>query len=96
MTKRVDVICGQMNLQKGMAGCTNLKEHLSAQLQTGNSQPTPQVGQINRASAFLMCLQEPPSKGKTVTGFGRDHLLFYDGTKERPRAAIYASRNLNL
>ena len=52
---------------------------------------------INKATAFLVCLQEPNTHGTRVTGLDRGNHLLYDTTaKERPRTAIYASRNLNI
>ena len=94
------MLCGQINLQKGNAGASNLKEYLSAKLQTGNQstnagQPA-EVERLQKPCAFLICLQEPPVREFSVTGFGRQHQLFQGRQNKRPRAAIYASSNLHL
>lgn len=103
MDRRNDVLCGQINLHKGIAGATNLREHISNLMHT-NPQQLNVLGQresdsshyqCSRISAFIICLQEPPTNGGKVVGFGRGNNVFY-GKHERPRAAIYSSRNLNL
>ncbi len=109
MLTRADVLCGQINLQKGITGTINLLSYLEANLQTGPKTQNLAItgdggGGGNEGSlqkkplynAFLYFLQEPPVKDGKVVGFGRRNQVFQANSRDRPRAAIYASRNLNL
>ena len=54
---------------------------------------------LEQADSFLVCVQESPTHPKTnqITGFCPRHNLWYDKRGlNRPRLAIYSSRNLNL
>lgn len=57
---------------------------------------TPLSNELQKDKSFLICLQEPPVHNGKISYLGNDHGLFYDRSGERPRAAIYASRNLHL
>ena len=104
MASRADVFCGQINLHKGLAGTTNLMLYLDTIMQTGNQRSQVTLGQRprtqdrlnNKITAFLVSLQEPPTHGSKVVGLGKGNHVFYDSSSERPRSAIYASRNLQL
>jgi ribonuclease HI len=80
---RGHVLCGQMNLQKGNSGAVSLVQHLRDLLRTGQTK------------SFLIGVQEPPA-GKGKVRILTDGQLFYNHQCERPRTAIYASRDLNL
>ncbi len=85
---------GQINLQKGTSGAMNLLEYLRTSLHT-----TPKNANIDangKPKSFIIGVQEPPVRDKRVTGFSGTHNLFYDHTADRPRACIYASRDLNM
>ena len=102
MTRRADVLCGQINLHKGATGAANLMLHLESHMHTGPNNPfsVNQQRRVDRVSAeiisFLMFLQEPPVQDKMVYGLSRRHSCFYKTGENRPRAAIYASRDLQL
>ena len=103
--QRSDVLCGQINLHRGGAGTASLVEYLRSTLHTGPSisswlgvEPTRLAKDRipGKVSSFLTCVQEPPCQGKRVVGFGNFHNLFYASDTDRPRTAIFASRDLNL
>ena len=95
---RVDVLFGQINLQKGYAGTSALMEHLmgclSGRLQTGLS--TKSTCGTKGYQSFVVAVQEPPVREGKIKGFLSSHRLFYDQSAQQPRAAIYASRNIKL
>jgi len=82
-----NVLCGHINLQKGDPGALSLMEYLRTSLRTNN---------IFAPKSYLMGVQEPPSYRGRIKSFSRDGVLYYDTLSDRPRAAIYASRDLNL
>ncbi len=85
-----NVLGAQINLQKGLTGTLSLMEYLRTALHTN---PPKNEGNIN---SFFICVQEPPLRNEKVIGFGKAHNLFYDQSSCRPRAAIYASKDLNM
>ena len=106
-----DVLCGQINLHKGLVGAHSLIEFLQSRMHTPRQRtphpggPTPstvdsatgssQQGQNNQS--FLICLQEPPVRDNRVIGLSNSTQIFYDrSSTTRPRAAIMASQNLHL
>ena len=95
MSKHADVLCGQINLQKGAMGTQNLISYLSSALQTGCGHKTNGF-QAADFRSFLLFLQEPACKGKKLVHIDRSHQVFYMHGANRPRSAIYASRDLNL
>ena len=95
MSKHADVLCGQINLQKGAMGTQNLISYLSSALQTGCGHK-PSGFEAADFHSFLIFLQEPPCKGKRLIYLDRSHQVFYAQSNVRPRSAIYASRDLNL
>lgn len=89
---RNNVIGGQINLQKGQTGVCSLLQYLLPQKHTklfGNKNK-------NNDNAFLICLQEPPTNKGRIVGFGSSGQLLYDRSSKRPRAAIFASRDLDI
>ena len=103
MTCRADVLLGQINLQKGMTGTTNLMSYLDTFMHTGtqtlidNSQPNARANRSGRrVDAFLIFLQEPPAHKHKIVGTGFRIHKFYDNTVEKPRAAIIASQNISI
>jgi len=99
MASQDDVLCGQINLHKGSTGVTSLLLHLQNSMQTGfQPQPNPPGSQVrgNKINSFIVCVQEPPIYDKKVVGLGRSNQVLYDRKCDRPRAAIFASRNLQL
>ena len=98
-----DVLCGQINLHRGIASATQLRSYLSTQMHTVPTQQHVEVDneeahmiQMSKICGFLTFLQEPPTTPKRVVGFSPNNHLFYDASADRPRTAIYASKNLNL
>ena len=82
-------------------GVTNLLVHIRNSLHTGyqTTQVLPSGDEkvVRKPfKSFLFCIQEPPVREKKVTGFGRSHRLLSDIKCDRPRACIYASRDLNI
>ena len=69
-----EVLCGQINLQKGKTGVINLMSHLDSYLQTGSSNPTLVDGAGGRKS-FIMCVQEPPVYNNRITHFGSGQFI---------------------
>ena len=104
MLTRADVLCGQINLHKGTTGATNLLSYLQTCMHTGTppSQRFYQSGggaQTTRGAkikSFLISLQEPPVHNSRVVGLGTQQNVFFDRTTDRPRTAIFASRDLQL
>ena len=92
------VLGGQINLRKGMAGSSSLCEALMGSqtklLRTKNDQARDH--QDPSANSFIICVQEPPVRNRKIVGFNKGGNLFYCPISQRPRAAIYASRDINL
>ena len=100
---RDDVLCGQMNLQKGTGSSTNLLSYLKTGLQTGtqtlfgsSQRGGAQDKRGNKINSFLLFLQEPATMPNRVVGLGTGNNLFYDKKCERTRTAIFASRDLHI
>ena len=92
-----NVLCGQINLQKGRLGVSSLNNYLNSQLQTNqtNQSQTDQFGQKHQS--FMIAIQEPPVWENKVTGLSSSNQVFYDrAANKRPRAALYAARDLNI
>ena len=101
MPSRVDVLCGQMNLHKGLTGAANLMLHLESAMHKGSNVLGMNQGRRNdritaEIQSFLMFLQEPPTKDKRVVGLSGSHPCHYDKSVDRPRTAIYASKDLQI
>ena len=88
------VLGGQINLQKGQLGATNLMDHLRSHLHTC-SQPSTD-NNVGPSKSFLICVQEPPVREGKIICFDQTHNLIYDRQTDRPRAGIYASRDMNI
>ena len=71
--------------------------YLRTTLHTKPQPSTCTAGTAGKTSkSFLLCVQEPPLHQGRITNFDGSHTLLYDRSAKRPRAAIYASRDLNL
>jgi len=81
-------------VQKSYSGASSLLGHLTSRLHTKNSSHVQMQGE--NISSFVICLQEPPTKNGKVSGFGLQHPVYYDVKCNKPRAAIFASNDLNL
>ncbi len=53
------------------------------------------IPQRRESKSFILSVQEPPTRENNVVGLDTRHNLLFDRTK-KTRAAIYASRNINL
>ncbi len=84
---------GQINMQKSHSCATMLMQHVGTDLQTCLPSNRPV---LKRSKSFLYCLQEPPVHGRRVVSLGRGQKLLYNGESGVPRAAIYASRDLQI
>ena len=85
---RVDVLCGQINLQKGRTGLTNLLSYLDSCLHT--KPPKSKFSQDlylghdsseqkKKTDSFLCFLQEPPTHENRVIGLGQGNHVFTKG-----------------
>jgi len=83
------VLCGHINLQKGDLGAIALMQCLKLSMHTNTLKK-------EDICAFIVGVQEPPFSNNRIRSFNRENSLFYDHFAERPRAALYASRNLDL
>ena len=84
---------------RSLSSTTNLHLFLKEKLVPKSVSNELHFSPLEQADSFLVCVQEPPTHPKTnqITGFFPRHNLWYDKRGlNRPRAAIYSSRNLNL
>ena len=86
------VLGGQINLQKGQAGASNLMKYLQTRLQSKSNNNKYSL----LVNSFIISLQEPPTKDGKILGLDKRNHIFSDRSTNRPRAAIYASKDLNL
>ena len=87
----LNVLGGQINLHKSAASTSSFVEYLAS------SMHTPTKDQSGTPNSFLFALQEPWAPKNRIAGLGARFHLEYDRTATRPpRAAIIASKDLNI